>query len=148
ALLARGALPDQLVASVSAHVVEGADLALHVARDDHGGLGGRQLLREVGAIARELFDPPDIEPCALEDRLALELVGLGRDRVLVRDESGSELRVLLGPAAPGRLHAIDSSPASSTRRITRRVVGSYFDARCIVPRLSQINASPGLQVCR
>src|SRR5262249_50037776 len=102
------ALPDQLVAAVPARVVEGVDRTLHVTSHDDGGPGGWQLLGEVGPVARELLHTPDVQPRALEDRLALELVELGRDRVLVRDEPGPELRVLFGPAS----HS--ASPISGT----------------------------------
>ncbi len=48
-LLARVVVPDQLVATVAAHVVEGADAAVGTADDDNGGPGGVELLGEVAA---------------------------------------------------------------------------------------------------
>src|SRR5262249_38870976 len=76
-LLVRSGIPNQFVPPVSTRVVEGANHAVDVARDDHRGLGGRDLLGEVAASLWKLLDPPNVEPGALEDRLALELVELG-----------------------------------------------------------------------
>src|SRR5262249_32278229 len=76
-LLAREVLPHELVAAVSADVVERAHLPLHVADHDDRRLRDRELLGEVAPVARQLLDASDVEPAALEDRLALELVELG-----------------------------------------------------------------------
>src|SRR5262249_53101855 len=96
-------LPDELVAPVAADVVERAHLAVETTHDDDRRLGDRELLGEVAAVARQLLHPPDVQPRALEDRLALEVVELRGDGVLVRDRRGAELGVVLGPAALGRL---------------------------------------------
>ena len=70
-----------------------------VAHDDDRGLRDRDLLGEVAPVARQLLDPADVQPRPPEDRLALELVELGRDAVLVGHRSRAEVRVVLGPAA-------------------------------------------------
>ena len=62
-------------------------------------LSAGQLLGEVAAVPRQLLHPPDVEPGAPEDRLALELVERGRDRVLERHGRRAELRIVLGPRA-------------------------------------------------
>ena len=98
-LLAGVVVPDQLVAAVTADVVEGVDLAVLPAHDHDGGAGGGDLLREVAARARHLLDAADVQPGPGEDGLALELVVLRRDRVLVGHRPGAELGVVLGPAA-------------------------------------------------
>ena len=131
-LLAREVGPHQLVAAVAADVVERADLAVHVAHDDDRRVGDRELLGEVAALPRELLDPADVQPRALEDRLALELVELGRDRVLVGHRRGAELGIVLGPAALGGLldarHSYSSiSERGGARR--RRQVGVELRAR-------------------
>src|SRR5262249_7546394 len=96
---ARIVVPDELVAAVTAHVVEGADLVVHAAHDDQRRLRDRELAREEAALAPQLLDPPDVQPGPLEDRLALELEELGRDRALVRHRVGVELGIVLGPSA-------------------------------------------------
>ena len=102
-LHARVVVPDQPVATVTADVVEGADLVVHAPDDDQRGLRDRELLGEVAAVSPELLDPPDVQPGPLEDRLALELVELGRDRALVGHRAGPELRMVLRPGSLGRL---------------------------------------------
>ena len=62
-----------------------------------------EFLGEVAAFARNLFDATDIQPRALEHRLALDLVELRADRVLVGHRLGSQLGIVLRPAAFGRL---------------------------------------------
>src|SRR5262249_47591699 len=57
---------------------------------------------EVAAVAGQILHPPRVEPRALEDRLALELVERGRGRVLERDGRCAELRVVPGPRSLGR----------------------------------------------
>src|SRR5262245_64349291 len=69
--------PHELVPAVAAHIVERADHAIRAPDDDQRRARDGELLGEVAAVARELLDPADVEPCALEDRLALELVELG-----------------------------------------------------------------------
>src|SRR6185436_11018786 len=103
-LLAREVLPHELVAAVATDVVKGADLAVLVAHDDDRCLRDGELLGEVAAAARELLDAAEIEPRALPDRVALELVELGRRGVAVGDETRSEIGVVLGPAALDGLH--------------------------------------------
>src|SRR5262249_58920093 len=97
------AFPDQLVAPVPAHVVEGPDPAVQVARHDEGGPEAGQLFREVAAGPRQLLETPDVEPRAPEDGLALELVERGRGRVVERDWPRAELRMVSGPRALRRL---------------------------------------------
>ena len=108
-LLLREVVPHQLVAAVPADVVERLDLAVGGAHHDDRRVGDLQLLGEVAALARKLLDAADVQPRALEDRLALELVELGGDRVLVGHRLGAELRIVLGPAAFGRLREIEPS---------------------------------------
>ena len=93
-LFAGVVVPHQLVAAVAADVVEGADLAGHVAHDDDRGARRVELTREVAAVAGQLLDAADVQPGAAEDGVALELVVLGRDRVRVGDGSGVDAIVL------------------------------------------------------
>ena len=59
------------------HTLWKARILPSMSRDDDDGVPWQaELLGEVAAVARELLDPPDIEPRALEDRLALEFVEL------------------------------------------------------------------------
>src|SRR6202011_4188319 len=97
-------VPHQLVSSVTAHVVERADLVVGVLHDDDrcAHPDRRHLPGEVVALAGEPFDQPDVEPELLEDRLLFELVALGVDRVLVVHRRGAELRPVLCPATGGR----------------------------------------------
>jgi hypothetical protein len=102
-LLARIVIPHQLVAAVTTDVVEGVHLTVG-APDHHDRCSGRgDLPGKVGPGAGDLFHPADIEPGAGEDGLALQLVVLGRDRVLIGDRPGAQLGVVLGPAALVRL---------------------------------------------
>src|SRR5262249_41786095 len=68
----------------------------------------RELLGEVAAVAGQLLDAAHGQPRALEDRLAFELIELGRDRVLVRERLGSELGIVRRPAPCGRLGGADA----------------------------------------
>src|SRR5262249_16734528 len=99
--LAREVVPHELVPAVTAHVVKGPDLSLLVADNDDRRVGGCDVLREVAPDARKPFDPTDVEPCALEDRVLLAFEVLGRDRVLVRERFRAEV-VVLRPASFGR----------------------------------------------
>ncbi len=121
-LLLGEVVPHQLVAPVAADVVEGPDLTLHVAHHDHRGLGDLDLLGEVAPGPRQEIDPPHVQPGALEDRLHLELVELGRDGVLVGDGPGPEVGVVLRPAAFGRLRPSSHrwSPCCSAARASSR----------------------------
>src|SRR5262249_32289129 len=112
---------NELVAAVTAHVVEGADLVVHAPDDDQRGLCDRQLLGEEAALAPQLLDPSDVQPGALEDRLALELEERGRDRVLERHGLRAELRRVRGPRAFRRLleSRHDRLPALSPTRASR-----------------------------
>ena len=91
--------PDQLVPPVTANVVEDVDLPVLAPDDDQRGPRRVELLGEVAAVPGELLHPPDVQPGAGEDGLALELVVVGGDRVLIGHRSGAELGVVLGPAA-------------------------------------------------
>ena len=64
---------------------------------------------EVAAVPGQLLHPPDVEPRALEDRLALELEELGRDRVLEGDGARAQLGVVARPGAFRRLREAASS---------------------------------------
>ncbi len=76
-LFARIVLPHQLVAAVPADVVERPDLAVGAPHHDDGRAGRGDLAREVAAHLRQLLHAADVEPRALEDRLAFELEMLG-----------------------------------------------------------------------
>src|SRR5262245_8575974 len=91
--------PDEFVPAVAADVVERADDAINTPDDDHRRARDGELLGEIAAVARELLDSPNVEPHALEDRLALELVELRGDRILVGHRTGSKLGVVRRPAA-------------------------------------------------
>src|SRR6185436_16243360 len=80
-LLPRFVVPHQLVAPVATDVVVGLDLATGGADHDDRGVGGCHFLGEIAALTRKLFYATDIEPGALEDRLALQLVYLRADGV-------------------------------------------------------------------
>src|SRR5262249_405589 len=99
----RVVLPHELVAPVAADVVERAYFAVEAAHDDDRRLGDGELLGEVAPVARQLLHPPDVQPHALEDGVALELVERRGHRGLVRDGRGAELGIVLGPAPLGRL---------------------------------------------
>ena len=54
-------------------------LAVRVPDDQHGCVGGRDVAGEITTPLREVFDPPDVEPCPGEDALLLPLEMLLRD---------------------------------------------------------------------
>src|SRR5262249_11250981 len=105
-LLGRVVGPHQLVAAVPAYVVEGADLVVHAPDDDQRRLRDRELSGEEATPSAELLDPPDVQPGALEDRLALELEELGRDRALVGHRVGVQLGIVLRPGSLRRLRVL------------------------------------------
>ena len=112
-------VPDELVAAVPADVVEDVDLTVGAPDDHQRGPGRVELLGEVAPVAGELLHPADVQPGAGEDGLALELVVIGRDRVLVGHRSRAELGVVLGPAALGGLremrHVVPPGPVWTPR---------------------------------
>src|SRR5262249_3641293 len=101
ALLPWRAAPYELVATMAADVVEGADLAVHIASDEERGPSGRQLLGEISAVARQVVDTTDVQPRAPEDGIALELVELRRHRILERHPTGAELGIVSRPRSLG-----------------------------------------------
>ena len=126
-LLPREVGPHELVAAVAADVVECAHLSVLAARDDDRRVREGELFGEVAAGARELLHPAHVQPRPLEDRLPLELVELRGDRVLVGDQTGTELRVVLGPAALGGFGKRATSPPwQGMGSITR----SRFASQC------------------
>ena len=86
-------------------VYEGAGLTASVADDDDRGTRGVEFSREVTAGPGQLLHPADVQPGPPEDCLLLQLVVLGRDRVLVGDRGGVEPEVL-GPAALSGLRKV------------------------------------------
>src|SRR5262249_2827356 len=128
-------VPHEFVAAVAADVVEGADGAVAVAYDDDAGVGDGEFFGEVAAGAGEELDASDVEPGALEDRFPLQLIELRRDGVLVRDGSGGELRVVLGPTAlswfgPTR-HGL--TPLFRAHTCDREQHACCHRARCLMP---------------
>ena len=123
-LLRGEVVPHELVAAVAADVVERRELVGARADDDDRGAGRVDLLGEVRADAGQLLDPADVEPALLEDRLALELVELGRDRVVVRRRPGAQVRVVLGPGALGGLREVRHAGGPPPRVLGGRYHGS------------------------
>ncbi|GAB3011567.1 hypothetical protein MBOU_50670 [Mycobacterium bourgelatii] len=104
-LLLRVLLPDHLVATVCAHVVERVDVVVQIAGDHNRRQPGRRLAGEVGTLARQAFQSANAQPRALEDRLAFggeELLGY---RVLIVHRTGAQLGIFGGElaAAGGQL---------------------------------------------
>ena len=87
-------VPHQLVSAVAANVVKRLDRAVLGLDDDHGHTRARrrQLLGEIAAGAWQPLDSADVEPGALEDRLALGFEECRIDRVGVVDRSRSRVR--------------------------------------------------------
>ena len=102
-----------------------------------------ELLGEVAAVAGQQLDAADVEPRPFEDRLPLEFVERGRDRVLVRDRPGAELRIVLrpapfrrfGPTCHGRLLCFQARGDSERRRVpgrTRRYTLAPNERKCSI----------------
>src|SRR5947209_1592223 len=88
---------------MTADVVIRLDVPGRRAHQNDRGVDGLELFGEVAALARKLFDATNVEPGTLENRLAFQLVDLWADGILIGHRLGAELRVVLRPAAFGRL---------------------------------------------
>jgi hypothetical protein len=62
---------------MATHVVKRADTPIDAAGNENRSPRGSEVLREVRAIPRQLFDPTDVEPSAFEDGVAFQVVELG-----------------------------------------------------------------------
>ena len=129
-LFPRLVVPHQLVAAVAADVVVRLHLAAAGAHHDDRGVDGRQFFGEVVALPRNLFGATDIEPGALEDRLALQLVDLRVDRVLVGHRPGAEFGVVLRPAAFSGLGKTSHGCSCQAVGIGRRRETCFADGIC------------------
>ena len=125
-LLVRVVLPYELVAAVPAHVVERAYVVAVADHDDRGVRGG-DVLGEEAPGAGKLLEAPDLKPRPPEDRVALQLVELGRDRVLVGDRLGAELGIVRRPAALGGLRVTSHRQSTSSAPVPtiRQPTGRY-----------------------
>jgi hypothetical protein len=71
-------VPDELVSSMTADVVEGPDFLVLATDDDDRCIDNSELLGEVASHSGQLLDPTHVEPGTLEDGLAFPLIELRR----------------------------------------------------------------------
>src|SRR5262249_15505066 len=136
--LAALAAADELVAAMTADVVEAADHPVAPADDDQHGSDHPQLADEIAARLRQVGHMTDHQPGFLEDFFPLALEGLGRNLFAQREDIfepasvALELRLheCIHGAPPDMLGGIDSHGLRTSVKVTWTGSISTFSRTC------------------